>query len=177
MPLISESLSVWDIAHRWAGYDPSEFRLRLPMLVKDYSRLLFNEILEGHLFCETLLQAKRPSDSKADPKHYIRSHLDDVYLCVWGKKYKRKLLKWASISRYDFEEWCGRYSIPLPDFWFPAGWNRNFDWPELGPKALWVYHIEPDEPGGVVYGFDLLGTIQGRRPPPRRISIAYVTIS
>ncbi len=156
MPVISESLSVWDIAHRWAGYDPSVFRLKLPMLVKDYARILFNEILEGHLFCGTLIQAKRPSVSNADASYYIRSHLDDVYMCVWGKRYKKKLLKWATISRYDFEEWCGRYSVPLPEFWFPTGWNRDFDWPELGPRALWAYHIEPDEPGGVAYGFDLL---------------------
>lgn len=64
-------------------------------------------------------------------------------------------MKWAAIHRDDFEEWCEGYSIPLPEFWFPPGWNRNFDSPWHGPRALWVYHIEPEEPGGVSYGFDL----------------------
>lgn len=155
MPVLSNSLSVWDIAHRWAGYDPDTFRLRLPLLVKDYSRLLFNEILEGHLFCETLILAKRPSDSKADPSYYIRSHRDDIDLCIWGKRYKRSLMKWAEIPRHEFEDWCGRYSIPLPEFWFPPGWNRDYDSPWYGPRALWVYHIEPKESGGVSYGFDI----------------------
>ena len=158
MPLLAESLSVWDIAHRWAGYDPSVYRLKLPMLVKDYSRLLFNEILEAHLFCETLIQAKRPSDSKADPNYYIRSHLDDINMCIWGKQYKRSLMKWAVIPRHEFEDWCGRYSIPLPEFWFPPGWNREYDCPWYGPRAYWVYHIEPDFPGGFGYGFDIPGS-------------------
>lgn len=155
MPTLSESLSVWDIAHRWAGYDPDTFRLRLPFLVKDYARLLFNEVIEGNLFCETLIQAKRPSDSYADPRYYIRSHLDDIYMCVWGRRYKRSLLKWAVISRHEFEDWCERYSIPLPEFWFPPGWNREFDSPWYGPRALAVYHIEPEESGDVSYGFDV----------------------
>lgn len=158
MPLISDSLSVWEIAHRWAGYDPDEFRLKLPLLVKDYFKLLVNEVLQGHLFCETLIHAKRPPDSNADAQYYIRHHQEDLLMCVWGKRYKRKLLKWAIITRHDFEEWCGRFSITPPEFWFPTGWNREFDWPESGPRALWAYHIEPDEPGGVGYGFDPLGS-------------------
>lgn len=155
MPTLSRSLSVWDIAHRWAGYDPDTFRLRLPLVVKDYARLLFDEILEGRLFCETLIQVKRPSHSKADPRYYIRSHLDDINMCIWGKRYKRSLMKWAEIPRDEFEEWCERYSIPLPEFWFPPGWNRSYESPWHGPRALWVYHIEPVEPGGVSFGFDV----------------------
>lgn len=164
MPTLSNSLSVWDIAHRWAGYDPDTFRLRLPLLVKDYARLLFNEILEGNLFCETLIQVKRPSNSKADPHYYIRSHLDDINMCIWGKRYKRSLLRWAEVPRHEFEDWCGRYSIPLPEFWFPPGWNRSYDSPWHGPRALWVYHIEPPESGGVSYGFDIPKLDDGEPP-------------
>ena len=155
MPTLSNSLSVWEIAHRWAGYDPDTFRLRLPLLVKDYARLLFKEILDAHLFCETLIQAKRPSNSKADPRYYIRSHLDAINMCISGKRYKRSLMKWAEIPRHEFEDWCGRYSIPLPEFWFPPGWNRKYASPWYGPGAFYVYHIEPEEPGGVSYGFDI----------------------
>lgn len=155
MPILSSSLSVWEIAHRWAGYDPDIFRVRLPLLVKDYARLLFDEIMEGNLFCDTLIQAKRPPDSKADPRYYIRSHLHDINMCIWGKRFKRSLMKWAEIPRYEFEEWCERYAIPLPEFWFPPGWNRHYDTPWYGPRAFWVYHIEPDEPGGVSYGFNI----------------------
>lgn len=76
-------------------------------------------------------------------------------MCIWGKRYKRSLMRWAQIPRYEFEDWCGRYSIPLPEFWFPTGWNQHYEGPEYGARALWVYHIEPDESGGVSFGFDI----------------------
>ena len=61
MPVISNSLSVWDIAHRWADYDPDAFRIRLLLLAKDYARLLFQAIIDGDIYCETLTLAKLPS--------------------------------------------------------------------------------------------------------------------
>lgn len=158
MPVISESLSVWEIAHRWANYDPDIFRFRLPLLVKDYSRLLFEAIINGDVYCETLTLAKLPSGSKADPKFYIRSHLDAVNFCRWGVRYDRKILKWATISRDDFEEWCEGFSMPLPEFWFPTGWNRDFERPEFGGRALWAYHVEPEEVGDFSVRFDVPGT-------------------
>jgi|GEM_PF-5838936 len=54
MPLISDSLSIWEIAHRWAGLDPDNYRLKLPLLVKDYARILVDAVLNGEIFCETL---------------------------------------------------------------------------------------------------------------------------
>lgn len=150
MPLLAGSLSVWEIAHRWAGYDPDSFRFRHPLLVKDYFKLLLDAILDGQLFCETLTLAKRPTDSKADPKYYIRSHLDDINAGIWGGRYNRKLLKWASIQRDDFQEWCEALSIPLPEFWCPSGWKHHFEMPEGGTRAFWAYHVEPDEPGDFV---------------------------
>ena len=145
MPLISGSLSIWDIAHRWADCDPDSYRVRLPLLVKDYSRLLINAVLNGEIFCETLTLAKRPPESKADPKFYIRTHLDEVNACIHGVRYDRRLLKWASISRQDFQEWCENLAIPLPEFWFPPGWKYSFEMPEFGTRAFWAQHQEPDE--------------------------------
>lgn len=155
MALLAEELSVWDIAFRWAGYDPDRFLFRYPLDVKDNFKLLMSSVLSGEIFCETLILEKRPPDSKADPKYYIRTHLDDVYACIWGHYYKKHLLKWARVSRGDFKEWCGRRSIPLPEFWFPPGWKENFEWPEYGTRAFWAKHVEPDQEGDFSIRFDI----------------------
>jgi len=154
MSLIADELTVWDISFRWAGYDPSQFWFRLPLVVKDNSRLLMHAILHGEIICETLTLAKRPSASKADPKFYIRTYIDDVHACIHGKRYNRKLLKWAALNRMDFHEWCERRGIPFPEFWFPPGWKLDFEMPELGTLAMWATHIEPKNEGEYAICYD-----------------------
>lgn len=155
MALLSESLRLWDISFRWAGYDPDLIHLRLPLEVKDNFRLLMDAILSAELYCETLTLVKRPFDSKADPKYYIRTYLDEVYACIWGHYFNKKLLKWAVITRGDFKEWCENRSIPLPEFWFPKGWNETFEWPEYGTRASWARHVEPEQVGGFSLRFEI----------------------
>lgn len=144
MALTVDSLSVWDIGFRWANLDPDSLWLRLPMPVKDNFRLLMEAILAGEILCETLTLAKRPSDSKADPRFYIRSYIDAVHDCIAGQSYNRKLLRWATISRMDFMEWCENRGIPEPEFWFPPGWKLHFEMPEGGTTALRAEHVEPE---------------------------------
>lgn len=159
MPILADELSVWDIAFRWAGYDPSCLWLRLPLEVKDYSRLLMNAILSGEIVCGTMTLAKRPPDSKADPRFYIRTYIDEVYACIHGVGFDRKLLKWATVDRMDFHEWCGRRGIPLPEFWFPPSWNLEFEMPEFGTYALRARHIEPTTEGEVYISYEHPDTI------------------
>ncbi len=161
MALISEELSIWELSHRWAGYDPERFVFTYPVDVKDNFKLLMYAILSGEVYCETLSLAKRPHDSKADPAYYIRTHIDDVYDCIGGLRYKKKLLKWALIGRDDFKEWCERRSIPLPEFWFPPGWKYEFEEPEFGTRAFWASHMEPDEPGGFAVRFEIPDEVRG----------------
>jgi len=145
LALIAEELSVWDISYRWAGLDPDRLYFRHPLAVRDNFRLLMQAILEGEILCETLTLAKLPSDSKADPSYYIRTYIDDVYACIGGYKYNRKLLKWSVIDRYSFREWCEIRAISLPEFWFPPGWKDDFEMPEGGTMALRARHQEPDD--------------------------------
>lgn len=152
MPLISNELSVWDISFRWAERDPDTLNIFFFSLdVKDNFKLIMEAVLEGELYCETLTLAKRPFD----PKYYIRTYLDEAYACIWGHRFDKKLLKWATISRHDFREWCERRNIPLPEFWFPKGWKYHFEWPEYGTRASWARHEEPSEPGGFSLSFDI----------------------
>lgn len=145
MPILVDELSVWDISFRWAEYDPDNFYIRLPLPVKDNFRLLISAILNGEIICNTLCLDKRPPDSKADPAYYIRTHIDDVYSCIFGKKYNRKLLKWATLNRNWFYEWCTRRGIAPPEFWFPTGWKVDYDPPIGGYPGFCMRHEEPKD--------------------------------
>lgn len=92
MPLLVNELSVWEIAHRWAGYDPARFRLSLPLEVRDYSRVLIAEIYHGHLRSLTLQMDKwSPEDGEDMKPYFIRHHLDDIWACIAGKRASRAL--------------------------------------------------------------------------------------
>lgn len=145
MPLITEELSVWDIGLRWAGHDPDRLWLRLPLAAKDNFRLLMWAILSGEIICGTLTLAKLPPESKADPRFYIRTHIDEVDACIHGQRYDRKLLKWAALDRMDFHQWCERRGITPPEFWFPPGWKLAYDDEQYGHPGCWVRHVEPDD--------------------------------
>ena len=151
MPLITEELSVWDIGLRWAGHDPDRLWLRLPLAAKDNFRLLMEAILSGEIICNTLTLAKLPPDSKADPRFYIRTYIDEVYKCIHGRRYDRKLLKWAALERMDFHQWCERRGITPPEFWFPPGWKLQYDEDQFGHPGLWVRHVEPEHEGSLVH--------------------------
>lgn len=145
MALDTAELSVWDIAFRWSGHDPARYRLRLPLLVRDNFRVLMNAILSGEIICPTLCLDKLPSGSKADPRYYIRTHIDDVYACIHGTKFSRKLLKWATLERSSFLEWCSCRGIVPPEFWFPPGWKYAYESPDGIHPGLIVRHNEPSD--------------------------------
>lgn len=145
MALVLDELSVWDIGFRWAGYDPDAFWLRIPLLVKDNFRLLLEAILSGEVICSTLCLDKLPVGSKADPSYYIRSYLYDIEACIHGRKYDRKLLKWATVERMELFEWCSVRGIPPPEFWFPVGWKLHYESPPGGPPGFTVRHVEPND--------------------------------
>lgn len=136
MPLLNDELSVWEIGHRWAGYDPDSWRPGIPLPVRDNFRTLMDAILQGHLFCVTISLDKRGNDKETPHLYYIRDDLDAIYHCIQGLRYPRKLLKWARIERWAFQSWCEGYNISLPEFWFPPGWKLLYEWPELRAAAV-----------------------------------------
>lgn len=87
-------------------------------------------ILKAELPCVTITLEKPSADAQVDPVFSVYRYLDDIYACVAGHRFNRKMLRWADIERYDFKLWCERRNIPIPDFWFPAGWNLEYDLPE-----------------------------------------------
>jgi hypothetical protein len=155
MALLNDSLSVWEIGFRWAGLDPAKSWLRLPLPVRDHFRNLVDAILQGHLYCDTLALEKWSEGTGDDPRSYVRYWLDDVYDCVRGVHFNRKLLKWASIDRWAMHLWCERHQIPLPDFWFPSGWGLDYRWPEEAASS--------EEASDVALGTVIEKTEEGER--------------
>jgi hypothetical protein len=129
MSILADELSVWDICFRWAGYDPRKFYFRIPLEVENNFRTIMQEILDAHLYCESITLEKREF-TKENVKESIYYWLDEMYACIHGVRFNRKLFKWAVITRYDFMQWCQRMNAPLPEFWFPQGWNLQYELPE-----------------------------------------------
>src|ERR1017187_1963940 len=133
MALLNQTLSVWDIAFRWAGFDPDRLWWRIPLPVRDNFRVFVHEIWHSHLECENLSMRKRQPDDDLPPEFFIRAHLDTIEDCVYGKRYSRPFLRFAHIDRWAMHTWCERYKVLLPEFWFPPGWNLEYEWPDDDP--------------------------------------------
>ena len=133
MPILNAELNVWEIGFRWNGLDPGRWYWRIPLAVRDCFRMMMDAILSQELECITLSPEKWSPEKDAPPEFFIRHYLDDVYACIAGHHYNRKLLRWAMIERSAFESWCERRTIPLPEFWFPPGWSE-YQWVDKEPE-------------------------------------------
>ena len=94
--------------------------------------MLMGAIHRGHLYCSTIGFEKRNPDTAncLEPQFFLRYHLDAIDDCMVGRKFDRKLLNWALVERWAIQQWCERRAIPLPDFWFPRGWNVEYEVPQ-----------------------------------------------
>lgn len=129
MALLSDSLTLWEIAFRWEGLDPKRVWVRLPLVVRDHFRNLADAILSAEISCESITLEKR--DFAPDEREFsVYFWIDDLYACIAGHHFNRKLLRHTLIGRYDLKLWCDRRNISLPDFWFPPGWNLEYELPE-----------------------------------------------
>ncbi len=146
MALLNDQLSLWEISFRWAGLDPNRLWLRIPLSTKDNLRTLLDAILRMHLGCLTLSIEKWTPESQVPPEFFIRHYLDDAYACIAGERFPRKLLRWAVIDRWDLYLWCQRQGVPVPEFWFPAGWKLAYEWPEQ--PQLYDLNGVPTKPSG-----------------------------
>jgi len=135
MALLNDELTVWEIGFRWAGLDPDRRWLRIPLPVRDNFRVLIDAIWNAQLDCSTLSHEKREEHADIPPELFIRTHASAIVDCVHGIRYPRSLLKFAEVERSAFQGWCQRRNIALPEFWFPAGWSIDYQWPGADDSA------------------------------------------
>lgn len=128
MALTDDEISLWELAHRLNGLDPSRRHwFGMPLALKDTFRLLLTEILNMRLNSGLIMDKREYDDDPSDPEHYIRYHLDAIYACMAGQRYPVNLFKFVPIDRYDFWRWCKHSGYPIPDFWFGLNWTYPDD--------------------------------------------------
>lgn len=76
MPIIVESLTLWNICFRWFGYDDRRLYFRIPTDVDDLARTLLTAIHRAELACESITLEKREF-SKDDAKESFYYWADD----------------------------------------------------------------------------------------------------
>ena len=146
MPILVEQMSVWDIGFRWAGYDPRKFYFRIPIEVENNFRTLMDAIHSGDIECMSISLEKREY-AKDEVKESIYYWMDDIFKCIWGQKINRQLMRWATFERHEFMAWCEAMNIqPLPEFWFPQGWNYQYELPEHGMPPGYRYMLKDMDP-------------------------------
>ncbi|NTV09151.1 MAG: hypothetical protein HGA47_00040 [Zoogloea sp.] len=90
---------------------------------------MMDAILNDHLVSLTISTEKWEYHQDQPKTMFIRTYLKKWHAAIAGGQYDRRLLKFALIGRDDFRTWCDRWSIPLPEFWFPSGWKLDYEWP------------------------------------------------
>lgn len=121
MPLLMDQLSMWEIAHRWHGYDPrppwwKPFRL-LPLPVKETIRSMMDALLTGNLESVNITLEKDPGTNELPKEFYIRHHLDAIYACIAGQAYPKALIQLAAFDAWSFKRWCLQQNLSAPEFW------------------------------------------------------------
>lgn len=109
--------SVWQLAHRWAGQNPSKTDIdKLPETVKLNLKRLSSAIMARSLPARTKNFAIFIDDSIFDylfnGKHFYR-----LLKCKSGKVINKNYLESLYIKRSNFLEWCEKEKYPNSDFW------------------------------------------------------------
>lgn len=139
MTLLLDSLSLWEIAHRWNNIDPKRFRIGpIPVQVRDSIRNMLRAINTGDLETLTISIEKWYPGSDIDPEMDIRMHMKHFDNAFQDIKYDKKFLQSiVLIGRYEMHSWCEEAAIPKPEFWFPewdeVNWKREIE--EIQEKA------------------------------------------
>ena len=107
-------LSIWEVAHRWRGFDPDESTAKkIPLPVKDSIRSLAQALIY-----ESLL----PYDDRGLTRHrgYSMEALYPQLKAIVDGQYDVPFLKRVHIAKHEIVPWCNTYRIPAPAFWFTA---------------------------------------------------------
>ncbi|HNA29046.1 MAG TPA: hypothetical protein PLQ64_07095 [Thiobacillaceae bacterium] len=145
-----EILSVWEIGHRWVGYDPDKTdSADLPLPVKDAFRQLIQAIRHDRLpVCnEVGIQGKTyifsRSTGRSRTLEEVLGALEDNYFV---RRYERELLDSIYLAQWDVGTWASDEGIPLPDFWFPPDWVEKRFNPEPDAGGMRGEIDDADQP-------------------------------
>jgi hypothetical protein len=120
--LISDYLSVWEIANRWQNVDPNKSDPdNLPLEVQDSLRFLCGEVLRGlRLYDERVAWQPDENDRSDGPERWISTGAIPPAIgdCANKRKYDKVVLDSCKLNRVElfYNQTAGGH--PFPDFWF-----------------------------------------------------------
>lgn len=116
--VISDYLSLWEVAHRWHGVDPNKTESTdLPLVVQDTIRYLCTSVLKGQI---SLYEADAidGGDEYRDIRYFVLEELPDaIEECAFLRKYDKAVLDDLVISRHNLFERHIWDQGKFPDFW------------------------------------------------------------
>ncbi|MGA9165214.1 MAG: hypothetical protein WBZ31_12230 [Thiobacillus sp.] len=120
--IVSDYLSLWEVAHRWHGVDPNKTDASdLPLAVQDALRYLCGAVLSG----DVPLYISDAIDASDGNGHYFREiryyAVEELppalQSCAFARKYDKSILDDHLISRHNLFERSIWEHGQFPDFW------------------------------------------------------------
>lgn len=123
--ILSNYLSLWEIAHRWHNADPNKTDPEnLPFEIQDTLRYLSRLVLAGKLYLheQLFISIKNDHGNVKNQSHLIGcGEIPPAYEeCVTERKYTKKVLDIYLIDRVDLFRFSVINDEPFPDFWWDA---------------------------------------------------------
>lgn len=120
--IVSDYLSLWEVAHRWHGVDPNKTDASdLPLAVQDALRYLCGLVLSGDvpLYVSDAVDASDGNGNYfREIRHYEVEELPTaLQSCAFARKYDKPLLDEHLISRHSLFERSVWGHGQFPDFW------------------------------------------------------------
>ena len=119
--MLSEYLSVWEIAHRWQNANPNNTDPEnLPFALQDAIRFLCRQLLQGKLSLYHLVViAPEEGTGKREIRYIEQKTLpSEIKLAVTDREYIKKNLDVYLIDRFQLFDCSLNDQWDFPDFWF-----------------------------------------------------------
>jgi hypothetical protein len=140
MALNLDKLSLWELAHRWHGYDPHGLGdpRKVPLEVKDTLRILAKEIADESLYSTWRLDREAeliPIKSawwRKPPRLAVADYREEWDQCIRHNVIDRAFLESVEIPIWELEYWCKENQVPMPEFWVRSRGMRGNQFPLPG---------------------------------------------
>lgn len=120
-----EFLSVWEVAHRWNGFDPTKSRIEsIPLPVQDTIRSIASDLRR-----EEVLHPHTENGLIGHRGMSARDLHQDLEAALYERRFSHHLLFDVHIARREMPGWCSLHNSELPAFWFtPSQAAAAWEW-------------------------------------------------
>jgi hypothetical protein len=130
--IVSNYLSIWEVAHRWHGIDPNKTDPSdLPLIVQDRLRILCFAVLNGDLALYVHDAVPAGHGYGEEPRYELRAFYakeipSAVHQCAFSRKYDKPALDECAISRHGLFEHSIHRDDEFPAFWEDGKLTKDF---------------------------------------------------